>query len=353
MKRYGNLFKDVCSLENLARAHENARRGKRHYREVKMVDADPEAYLRQIQEKLMDGFFQTSTYTAINKNEYGKPRAIHKLPYFPDRIVHHAIVQVIIPVWDKTLIRDTYACIRGRGIHDGARRIKKALRDVFGTRYCLKMDVKKFYPSMDHEVLKCIIQKKIKDPDLLALIFEIIDSFRPGVPIGNYLSQFFGNLYLSGYDHWMKEINKCRYYFRYCDDVVVLGADKQWLHELKAMTDAYWSGRLKLKLKKNWQVFPVDARGIDFLGYRFFHGYTLLRKSIARKFQKKMDFIKRHHRQMAPVSVMSSVMSYEGWMRHANCLNLKKAYFDDRLRAAVANAATTGGTADPLSKCVF
>lgn len=253
MKRYGNLFEKVCGPQNIAAAHRNARKGKRSYREVKMVDSDPQRFFAEIRRLLESGAYKTSPYEMMIKNEYGKPRVIHKLPYFPDRIVHHAIIQVVGPIWDRTLIRDTYACIRGRGIHDGGRRLKKALKDREGTRYCLKMDVKKFYPSMSHEVLKAIVRRKIKDRRLLDLLDEIIDSLQgdAGVPIGNYVSQFFGNLYLSGYDHWTKEVQRCRYYFRYCDDVVILAADKARLHRLCEMTRRYWAGELIVKLKNN------------------------------------------------------------------------------------------------------
>jgi len=284
--------------------------------------------------------FKTAPYVELRKNEYGKERVIHKLPYFPDRIVHHAIVQAVGHIWNQTLIRDTYACIKGRGIHDGANRVKSALRDVSGTKYCLKMDVSKFYQSMDHAILKSIIRRKIKDPDVLWLIDEIIDSVDAGVgiPIGNYLSQFFGNLYLSGYDHFMKEVNGCRYYFRYCDDVVILDGYKARLHKLREFTAMSWRNELKLTLKSNWQVFPVGSRGIDFLGYRFFHHYTLLRKSITKKFKRRMLKIKRGWKYMKPPSIASSISSYNGWLVHADCHNLSKQHIDSEILSIRDNA---------------
>lgn len=340
MKRYANLFERVCSLSNIAEAHCNARAGKAHYRAVKMVDADQKSYFEEIRRQLESKTYKTSPYSTLIKKDYGKPRLIHKLPYFPDRIVHHAVVQVVAPIWVKTMIRDTYACIQGRGIHDGMRRVKKALKDFGGTQFCLKMDAKKFYPSMDHDALKVIVRRKIKDSHLLWLLDEIIDSLpgQAGVPIGNYLSQFFANLYLSDYDHWMKEVQGCKYYFRYCDDVIVLDADKARLHELKKLTADYWGGALKLSVKGNWQVFPVDSRGIDFLGYRFFHGYILLRKSIAAKFKRKIAGIKQDHADMAPISIASSIMSYRGWMVHANCRNLQTRHIDREVNTILGDA---------------
>lgn len=337
MKRYSNLFEKLCSIENIALAHEKAKKVKAHYREVKWVDRESKRCFEFIRQQLLSKTFKTAPYIEMIKNEYGKNRIIHKLPYFPDRIVHHAIVQVAGSIWRKTLIRDTYACVRGRGIHDGLRRIKAALKDFEGTRYCLKMDAEKFYASMDHDVLKAIIRRKIKDADFLDIIDEVIDSSPGivGVPIGNYLSQFFGNLYLSGFDHFMKEVCGCRHYFRYCDDIVILDGDKDKLYQLREQTQSYWQQNLKLNLKANWQVFPVDSRGIDFLGYRFFHGYVLLRKSIAKKFKQKMQRIGSGWRKMQPVSIVSCIMSYDGWLKHADCHNLKVQHVDKKLQGVL------------------
>ena len=301
-------------MENLQEAHHRASKGKRHYTEVRMVDADPAQYLGQIQVILEGKTFRNSPYTRMTRNEYGKTREILKLPYFPDRIIHHAIMNVLEPTWTSQFITDTWSSIKGRGVHRGVKRVKQALRDRENTRYCLKMDVRKFYPSVDNRIMKRIIRRKIKDPDLLWLIDEIIDSAQ-GLPIGNYLSQFLANLYLSDLDHWVKESLKCRYYFRYCDDMVILAADKRDLHQLRRHIEHYLNERLNLRMKGNWQVFPVAARGLDFLGYRFFHGYTLVRKSIVQRFKRK------HARGQS-----SSIPSYWGWFKWADTNNLITKY---------------------------
>jgi len=330
MKRYGNLYPQVYDMVNIRVAHENARRGKSHYREVKQVDANPERYFKRIHYMLKNKAFHNSRYKVFTHFDGGKMREIYKLPYFPDRIIHHCIMQVVEPIWIKTLIPNTFACIAGRGIHKGVDKLKIAIRNIDETKYCLKCDVKKFYPSVDHEMLKSIIRKKIKDPDMLWLLDEIIDS-APGIPIGNYLSQHFGNLYLSEIDHKMKELDGCKYYFRYCDDIVILHHNKEHLHALKDKLIIHLK-ELKLNLKGNWQVFPVDDRSIDFLGYRFYHGYTLLRKSTAVKFKRRMSKVKKYHELMDPISAISTVMSYYGWLKHANCLNLTRMYIDYDIR---------------------
>jgi len=222
--------------------------------------------------------------------ERGKHRVIHALPFFPDRIIHHAIVQVLGPIWIKTFIRDSYSSIPGRGVHDGVRRIKRIIPNCKGW-YALKCDIRKFYPSIDHDTLKAIIQAKIKDPSVLKILDTIIDS-EAGVPIGNYLSQYFGNVVLNPFDHWIKEDKAVKYYFRYCDDFVLLDPSKERLHELKKEIEDYLKG-LKLTLKGNWQVFPIDARGVDFMGYRFWHDKTLVRKTTIKRFKERLK-IKRH-----------------------------------------------------------
>lgn len=328
MKRYGHLYPQVYDLDNIRAAHRNARQGKGHYPEVRRVEKAPEVYFTRIQEMLKKRTYQTSGYTHFETLCSGKQRHISKLPYFPDRIVHHAIMLVVEPIWARTLIADTYACIKGRGIHRGARRIKDALKqDPSGTRFCLKCDVKQFYPSVDHAILKRVLRRKIKDADLLWLLGEIIDS-APGLPIGNYLSQHFGNLYLSGLDHWLKEEARCRYYYRYCDDLVVLHGNKAFLHDLRGRIQAVLQDELALELKGNWQVFPVAVRGVDFLGYRFFPGYTLARKGIAKRFKRKVGRIRRRGRSMEPCQVVNSLMSYHGWFVHANCRRLLQSHLD-------------------------
>lgn len=314
MKRYGNLWNKICSMDNIEQAHARAKKGKRHYTEVKMVDGDPEKYLGQIHRTLTERAFVNSPYTILIKREGPKEREIWKLPYFPDRIIHHAIVNVLEPIWMRQLIRDTFAALPGRGIHDGVRRVKKALDDVEGTRYCLKMDVKKFYQSIDHDTLKRILRRKIKDADVLWLLDRIIDS-APGVPIGNFTSQHFGNLYLSDLDHWIKEVLGVRYYYRYCDDLVLLDGDKGRLHDWRKRIDAYLAEKLRLGLKETWQVFPVDARGLDFLGYRFFHGYTLVRKSIVKAFKRKLKAGNPRTRA-----------AYNGWFIWADTYRLRQKY---------------------------
>lgn len=347
MKRFGNLYPKIYDLINIELAHHNAKKGKKCYSEVKRVDKEPKKHFQMIHEMLKNKTFHNSKYEVFKKIEGGKEREIFKLPYFPDRIIHHCILQVIEPIWTKSLIADTYACIKGKGIHKGAGRLKLALKDKENTTYCLKGDIKKFYPSVDHDILKRIIRHKIKDVDLLWLLDKIIDS-TDGIPIGNYLSQHFGNLYLSDFDHWMKEVQKCQYYFRYCDDFIILHKDKRLLHELRIKMEKYLDDNLRLTLKSNWQIFPIDTRGIDFLGYRFFHQYMLLRKSIAQRIKTKIGRVKKNWKHMRPSEIIFGIMSYYGWMKYANCMNLMKSILDKNLVQIMDKVCIGIGINNPL-----
>lgn len=331
MKRYGYLYKKIYDMDNLIQAHNNAKKGKGWYQEVKMVDSNPEYYLNQLQEMLINKTYQTSKYETFIKNDTGKQREIFKLPYFPDRICQWAVMQIIEPILLKNFTKDTYSAIPGRGIHQCLNRLKKALKyDVPESQYCLKLDAKKFYPSIDHNILKMKYRRLFKDDDLLWLLDEIIDSTsgETGIPIGNYLSQYSGNFYLSCFDHWIKEVKMVKYYFRYMDDIVILGRSKEELHQLRKDIDEYFRTKLKLKIKEDWQVFPTYVRGIDFVGYRVFMNYSLLRKSTCKQFKRKMTILnkKRIEGKQLNYSEWCSINSYKGWLIHCDSYRLSEKY---------------------------
>lgn len=320
MKRKGNLYKQICSLENLRLADSIARRGKLAQPGVIEHDRHRESDILALHQMLISKTYRTSEYTTFTIFE-PKERIIFRLPYYPDRIVHHAIMNILEPVFVSVFTADTYSCIKKRGIHAAARALKRSLADQAGTQYCLKLDIRKFYPSVDHKVLKKLLRRKVKDQDLLWLLDEIIDSAE-GLPIGNYLSQYLANFYLTGFDHWLKEEMKVRYYFRYADDIVILSSDKPSLHRLLGEIRDYLEKNLKLHVKDNYQVFPVDTRGIDFVGYVFRHSHILLRKSIK----------KSYARAIASGRGRQSLASYEGWLIHCNGRNLLKKFRNEQVQ---------------------
>lgn len=283
MKRIGNLFGKITDINNITRAHLNARKGKTHYREVKMVDKDVLGYCTKIQQMLINKTYTTSKYHTFEINDRGKQRDICELPYYPDRMVHWAILQVIEGIFCKHFIDQTYAAIPNKGTHKAKTKLEEYMKDREGAKYCLKLDVKKFFPSIKPEILKALLRSKIKCNDTLWLLDDIIDSYDKGIPIGNYTSQYFGNYYLSFFDHWIKEVKKVKYYMRYMDDIVILHNSKEYLRQIRKDIDAYLRVNLELCVKENWQVFPAFKRGVDFVGYRCFGDYTLLRNATKKR----------------------------------------------------------------------
>jgi RNA-directed DNA polymerase len=310
MKRLNHLYEKIYSLDNLRLADVKASKGKSAQFGVIQHRIDVEGDLLLLHGLLKSKTYKTSAYTSFKIYE-PKEREIFRLPYFPDRITHHAVMNILEPIFISTFTADTYSCIKKRGIHKTARNLQKALLDEPGTTYCLKLDITKFYPSINHEVLKGQLRRKFKDQDLLWLMNGIIDSAE-GLPIGNYLSQFLANFYLTPFDHWIKEEKRVKHYFRYADDIVILSGDKEKLHELLSAIKQYLFQNLKLLVKPNYQVFPVEARGIDYVGYRFYHTHTLLRKSIKQNFARML--VKRPN--------LKSFASYYGWAKHCNSKNL-------------------------------
>ena len=293
-------------------ADTKARKGKAGQYGIVAHDKKREGNISALHEALKNKTYRTSAYSTFKVYE-PKEREVYRLPYYPDRIAHHAIMNILEPIFTNAFTADTYSCIKRRGIHGAARAVKQALKDRPGTEFCLKLDIKKFYPNIDHAILKALLRRKFKDSDLLWLLDEIIDS-APGVPIGNYLSQYFANFYLTYFDHWIKETKRVKYYFRYADDLVILSHSKQQLHELLTEIRNYLQQNLNLTVKGNYQVFPVAARSIDFVGYRFYHTHTLLRKSIKQNFARMVS--RRNN--------SASIASYNGWAVHCNSKHLLK-----------------------------
>lgn len=362
MKRYGNLYSKICSMDNLKLAFKNARKGKGWYAEVRMVEADLDHYLKELQEMLQNHTFRTSAYVTFTKRDSRKDRIIYKLPFYPDRIVQWAVLQVIEPQLLAYFTDDTYSAIPNKGIHAAFKKLRKDVDEHSDEMlYCCKIDCKKFYPSIDHDILKAKYRKKYKDPELLMLIDEIIDSISTcpandeniafyagqgkeirtvtnddgqdyilgvGIPIGNYFSQYDGNYYLSEFDHWMKETKHIKFYYRYMDDICIFAKTKEELHTILQEVEKYLKDNLNLRLKGNYQIFPSFIRGVDFVGYRIFKGFTLLRKTTCQQMKQKMMKLiaKVQKGQEMNYSEWCSINSYKGWLKHCDSFRLTQKY---------------------------
>lgn len=319
MKRVGHLYEQIYDWDNLLVAYESARSGKTKYRQVREFEPVAEQKLKELQRMLIDMTFVNGEYHIFELQERGKLRTIYALPFFPDRILHHAILQVVGPIWLRSLVRDTYASIPGRGIHDAVKRVQRAVKSR-DDLYCLKLDIRQFYPSVDHDCLKAVIRRTIKDWKLLWLLDVVIQS-APGIPIGNYLSQYFGNLFLSPMDHYITEELRPEFYFRYCDDFVLLDASKQKLRSARAKI-AKFLCEYRLTLKSSWQVFPLSDRGLDFVGYRFWPTHTLIRRKNIQRLKWRLK-VKRMGLCEA-VRLTNAIGSFQGWLRYGDTANLKR-----------------------------
>lgn len=314
MKRVGYLYDKIYSIDNIRLAEKKARKGKNKQKEIKQFDVNKEDNIINLHHVLLNKEYKTSKYQVFKLFDI-KEREIFKLPYYPDRIVHHSIMNILEDIFVKSFTKDTYSCIKKRGIHKCLKNLNKALKDKEGTKYCLKLDIRKFYPSINNNILKKLFRKKFKDGDLLALLDEIVDSNPNGVPIGNYLSQYFANFYLTYFDHWLKEVLRVKYYFRYCDDLVILGSNKDELRVILNKIIQYLKDNLKLELS-NYQIFPVNSRGVNFVGYVSYHDRILLRKSIKNRFINMIRYNRND----------KSIASYNGWLLYGNCINLRNKY---------------------------
>ena len=320
MKRHGNLWEKIIDLENIKLAHRFARKGKLFYTEVKMVDNDIDKYCLEIQQMLINKTFTTSKYRISQIHDGKKQRVIHKLPYFPDRIIQHALLNIIGPIFVNSFIRDSFQSIRGRGTHDAMKRVKTLVRSKDCPAYALKIDVKKYYPSVNNNLLKIAIRRKIKCNDTLWLIDDIVDSTQ-GLPIGNYTSQHFGNLYLSALDWHVKQHIKPRGYYRYCDDIVVFENSSNKLLQIKQRIEDCLT-ILKLQIKPNWSISNVAKNGIDFVGYRFYPVFTRLRRNIAQGLKKNCLWICKRKSTVDKNTALSKLMAYKGWVKTANAKQL-------------------------------
>lgn len=332
MKRHGNLWPHVTAPETIELAYRRARQGKTWQRTVQRVDKDKDAVLAHVRELLVTKTFTTSEYRTKTISE-PKERTIYILPFSPDRIVQHAVMAVVAPIWDAMFDHGSFACRPGRGQHAASRKVMQYVRRY---PYVLQADVRKFYPSIDHDVAMEIVERKIKDPDVLWLLNDIIRSFPGGknAPIGNLTSQWFGNLYLNELDRFIREAGVTAY-ARYNDDFLVFGDDKKILHRIQNAARTFLSDSLKLTMAKD-RVYPTHT-GVDFVGYRHFPKKILVRKSTARRMKQRLSRLRYEiaTHQIERDRARSTVASILGWLQWANAYNFRRSLGIDALQEKI------------------
>lgn len=277
--------------------------------------------------ELLDKTYKHSQYEAFVIND-PKRRSIHKAKV-RDRLLHHAICRILYPLFDKKFIYDSYSCRLGKGTHRGIERLKcfgrKVSKNNTKTVWVLKCDVKKFFASIDQNVLKNILEKYIQDSDILWLLGQVIGSFQTenrlalGLPLGNLTSQLLINVYMNEFDQFVKHILKIKYYIRYADDFVILSTDKDYLVDLLSKIGIFLKEKLKLTLHPNKVSITTFASGIDFLGWVNFPEHRVLRTSTKRRMLK--------HIKQSPTEVMLN--SCLGLIKHGNTLKLREKIVKD------------------------
>jgi len=338
MRSYGELYPRIYDFENLYGAYLKARRGHRRDPEVLVFANNLESELIGLQNDLIWKTYRTGTYRRFYVND-PKTRLVAALP-FRDRVLQHSLCGVIGPLFERKFIYDSYACRIGKGTHAGAGRVTEFLRRaarIWPRPYCLKCDVRQYFPSIRHGPLLEIIKRTVACPDTLDLIREIVGSWvdpaepdPKGLPIGNLTSQLWANVYLDQMDHFVKEILRARFFVRYMDDFVILHGDKAELWHMKKEIELFLADKLGLTLNDKTGVFPI-SQGVDFLGYRIFTDHRLLRKRSIKRIKRTMKRFQYLFSEglIDAGRINTTVHSWLGHAKHADSYSFRTKLLDN------------------------
>lgn len=343
MKRYKNLFEKVCDFDNLYLSYLKARDGKRYRGPVLQFTNRLEDNLVDIQTQLLNNTYQISEYKQFIITD-PKRRLITALS-FRDRVVQWAIYRQIYPIFEQRFIYHSYGCRENKGTHKAVAQLHNWLKAVDRKPekyYYLKLDMSKFFYSVNREILIDIIKRRIKDDKLMNLLELIIasgdiqpvDGFaadaypindsKIGLPIGNLTSQMFANIYLNELDQFVKNELRLHYYIRYMDDIIILDESKEKLHEIKDRIECFVNTKLGLRLNGKTAIRPASM-GVEFVGYNVWPTHIKLRKATVLKMKAN---IKRKHwqlkeKQITADKLNATMSSYNGLLKHCNSYNLR------------------------------
>jgi retron-type reverse transcriptase len=285
MKRHGQLFERCFSLDNLHQAYFDARRGKRAKRACFEFERRLGVHLLTLHRELHEGQYRPKPYYTFEVSE-PKPRLIHA-PAFRDVVVQHAIYRHLYPLFDRTFVATSYACRKGKGTHRCADYVQQAMRHYPGDRYTLHLDVRRFFYTIDRDILLSLLQRKVKDPRLLPLLAMYAEHGAPlGIPIGNLLSQIYALIYLNPVDHYIKRTLKVRHYARYVDDMVMIGLTRREAIAARDAVERFLADQLRLTLFKA-SIAPI-RRGLNFVGYRTWRGTRFVRRHSLHRFNRSL-----------------------------------------------------------------
>ena len=338
MKIYKDLFNNIISAENLFLAWDKFKNGKRNKKDVRLFEWNLEENIFRLHRDLKNKTYKHGAYHAFKISD-PKPRNIHKAQV-RDRILHHAVFQVLNPLFEPCFISASFSCREDYGTHKGVQYLQDILRKASknGSISCfaLKCDIKKFFDSIDHDILISILKRKIKDEDAIWLLEQVISSFstcsllgtEKGVPIGNLTSQLFANIYMNEFDQFVKNNLRVKYFLRYTDDFLVLSEDMAYLENLLPEIVSFLGDNLSVKIHEEKTKIQKISWGIDFLGYIAFNKYKLVRtktkRRIIKKFKRKLIECSQGH--ISKNSLSQSLQSYLGFLYHANTHKIQRCF---------------------------
>jgi retron-type reverse transcriptase len=332
-----NIFNNIISSENLFSAWDKFKSDKQKKRDVQRFEWKLEENIFQLHRDLKYGKYKHGAYSSFYIHD-PKQRHIHKAEV-RDRILHHAVFNVLNPIFEPTFISNSFSCRVDKGTHNGIDMLDKMLRQIssnnFNPCFALKCDVKKFFETVDHSILSSIIRKRIKDTNAICLLEKIINSFtsqysnlfyQKGLPIGNLTSQLFANIYLNEFDQFIKHKLKVKHYIRYTDDFVIVAEDKLYLKNLIKPISSFLSEELAIKLHPKKVTIRKFRQGVDFLGYIVLPRHRSLRTKtknrIIRKLKKRVEEYK--NKMISNQTLEQSLQSYLGVLSHADTYKLEQ-----------------------------
>ncbi|ELS33489.1 MULTISPECIES: RNA-directed DNA polymerase [Pseudanabaena] len=340
MKRHGNLYSQIINFENLLLAARKAQKGKRYRENVLVFNFHLESELLQLQTELLHQTYQPQSYRTFQIHE-PKSRLISAAPY-RDRVVHHALCNIIAPLIESSFIPDSYSNRIGYGTHRAIRRFTHFVRS---SEYVFQCDIQKYFPSIDRQILKNILRQKLKCPQTLWLIDLIIDNSNDqipvfdyftgddllnpitrhrGLPIGNLTSQFFANVYLNNFDHFVKEQLKIKKYIRYVDDFAFFSNSRSELYQVRHTIEKYLASlRLKIHPIKS-QIFTTK-QGANFLGFRIFPTHIRVRSNNLRIGKRRIRLLRQAvfiGKISAPVAYLT-ILSWFAHLAHGDTWKLR------------------------------
>lgn len=330
MKRHGDLWKDVCTFNSLILSAHEAAKGKKYKPRIARFLENLENEVIDLERELLTKTYIPRPYRTFMVHD-PKDRQICAAD-FRDRVVHHAVCKALDPIFERSFIFDVYACRKNKGTHMAIKRARDFSRRF---AFYLKLDVHKFFDSVDHEILKKQLRRKIKDPELLWLLDVFINhpvswtAQGKGIPIGNLTSQHFANYYLSGLDHFIKEHLRIKGYVRYMDDMVLFADEKDTLWDAARRIEKYLDAELRLTVKDGLILLSPIFQGLPFLGFRIFPNVIRLDRRGWRRFRRKViarnDMLRNG--SLDEDSWARSMTSLVGHTQHANMRNLRASFF--------------------------